>query len=212
MAGAGAPSRARPRGFAIENLPLFPLNTVLFPGGRLPLRIFEQRYMQMAKACLRDGTPFGVCLIREGAEVGAPATPVDMGCTARIAEWDMAQLGVLQIRALGERRFRILERRVQNDGLALARVELLEEERDGEIPPHCADCVRLLERIIEQSAAAPGAPPYRLDSALWVSSRLAEILPLPLDLKQALLELDDGRDRLQRLNDFLMTLPEQRPE
>jgi Lon protease-like protein len=173
---------------------------VLFPGGHLPLRIFEQRYMQMAKACLRDRTAFGVCLIREGAEVGAPATPADIGCTARIAEWDMAQLGVLQIRALGERRFRILERRVLADGLALASVELLEEESDAEIPPHCADCVRLLERIIEMPGAPPLAPPYRLDSALWVSSRLAELLPLPLAAKQELLELADGGARLDRVN------------
>jgi Lon protease-like protein len=81
---------------------------VLFPGGRLPLRIFEQRYMEMAKACLRDGTPFGVCLIRDGAEVGAAATPMEVGTLAKIESWDMPQLGVLQVSALGERRFRIL--------------------------------------------------------------------------------------------------------
>jgi Lon protease-like protein len=183
---------------------------VLFPGGRLPLRIFEQRYMEMAKACLRDGTPFGVCLIRDGTEVGAPATPAEVGCIARIAEWDMAQLGVLEIRALGERRFRIVERRVQSDGLALASVDLLQDETDAEIEPHCAACVRLLERILTQPGA-PVAPPYRLESALWVSSRLAEILPLPLDVKQALLELDDVRARLERLNDFLVSLPDRRP-
>src|SRR5258706_15580178 len=125
MARARAPSRACGRGGAIDNLPLFPLNPVLFPGGRLPLRIFEQRYMEMAKACLRDGSPFGVCLIREGAEVGAPATPVDIGCLARIAEWDMEQLGVLQVVARGERRFRVLERRAQADGLLRASIEPL---------------------------------------------------------------------------------------
>jgi Lon protease-like protein len=185
---------------------------VLFPGGRLPLRIFEQRYMEMAKACLRDGAPFGVCLIREGAEVGAPATPADIGCIARIAEWGMAQLGVLQIRALGERRFRILERQVQKDGLVRASVQLIAEESDAEIPVRCADCVRLLERFISGPGAQGLEPPYRMDSSLWVSSRLAEILPLPLDVKQALLELDDGRARLERLNDFLMSLPDPRSE
>ena len=200
MAGAGAPSGAGPRGFQIISLPLFPLNAVLFPGGRLPLRIFEQRYMEMAKACLRDSTPFGVCLIRDGAEVGAPATPVEIGCIARIVEWDMAQLGVLQIGAQGERRFRILERTVQADGLARASVQLIEEESDAEIPAHCADCVRLLERIISSPGAPVLQPPYRMDSSAWVSSRLAEILPLPLDVKQALLELDDGRARLERVN------------
>ena len=191
----------------MKDLPLFPLNAVLFPGGRLPLRIFEQRYMEMAKACLRDGSPFGVCLIHDGAEVGAPATPVDIGCLARIVEWDMEQLGVLQIGARGERRFRILERRVQADGLARASVQLMDEDGDSEIPAHCATCVRLLERIIEQPGAPPVEPPHRLDSSAWVSSRLAEILPLPLAVKQELLELADGRSRLERLNGFLTAHP-----
>jgi hypothetical protein len=185
---------------------------VLFPGGRLPLRIFEQRYLGMAKSCLRDGAPFGVVLIREGAEVGAPATPVELGCIARIVDWDMAQLGVLQIGARGERRFRIVERSVQCDGLARARVQLLEEESDAEIPPHCAGCVKLLERIIEQPGAPPIEPPHRLDSSVWVSSRLTEVLPLPLDVKQALLELDDGRARLERLNGFLTPSPAARSD
>jgi hypothetical protein len=183
-------------------LPLFPLKTVLFPGGRLPLRIFERRYMDMAKACLRDGTPFGVCLIREGAEVGSPATPVEVGCLARIAAWDMPQLGMLHITARGEQRFRILERRVQPDGLARADVELLSEDADAPIPESCAHCVRLLERVIEQQSLL-FEPPHRLDSASWVSSRLAELLPLPLPAKQELLELPDARTRIERLNMLL---------
>jgi Lon protease-like protein len=186
----------------VSEVPLFPLNTVLFPGGRLPLRIFEQRYMDMAKACLRDGSPFGVCLIREGREVGAPATPVDVGCLARIGHWDMPQLGLLQVTAVGERRFRIVERSVRPDGLALASVETLSDDRDSPVPASCGGCVRLLERIIEQQAGL-FEPPHRLDSASWVSSRLAEILPLPLAAKQELLELDDARARLERLNSLL---------
>ena len=93
---------------------------MLFPGGRLPLRIFEQRYMEMAKTCLKDGSPFGVCLIREGHEVGTPAVPAAVGTLARLTEWDMPQLGLLQVVARGEQRFRILERRTQADGLARA--------------------------------------------------------------------------------------------
>jgi Lon protease-like protein len=186
----------------MHELPLFPLNTVLFPGGRLPLRIFERRYMDMAKACLRDGTPFGVCLIREGAEVGSPATPVEVGCLARIAAWDMPQLGLLHITARGEQRFRILERRVQPDGLARADVELISEDADASIPESCAGCVRLLERVIEQQASL-FEPPHRLDSASWVSSRLAEVLPIPLAAKQELLELPDAGARLLRLSTLL---------
>ena len=179
---------------------------MLFPGGRLPLRIFEQRYMEMAKACLKDGSPFGVCLIREGAEVGTPATPSDVGTLARIASWDMPQLGVLHVAARGERRFRILARRVQPDGLARARVEILQEENDAEVPAACSTSVKLLERIIEQHPELLERP-HRLDSCAWVSARLAELLPLPLAAKQALLELDDARARLQRLNAALARAP-----
>jgi hypothetical protein len=186
----------------LTELPLFPLNTVLFPGGRLPLRIFEQRYMDMAKACLRDGTPFGVCLIREGREVGAPAIPAAVGTLARIAAWDMPQLGVLQITALGEQRFRILERHVQPDGLARASIEMMDEESDSAVPASCSACVKLLERVIEQQAGLLELP-HRLDSATWVSSRLAELLPLPLPAKQELLELDNARTRIERLNELL---------
>ena len=185
----------------MSDVPLFPLNTVLFPGGRLPLRIFEQRYMEMAKTCLKDRTPFGVCLIREGSEVGVPATPVEVGCLARIGDWDMPQLGMLHITARGEQRFRIVERSVQPDGLARAAVELLPQDNDSEIPEGCSGCVRLLERVIEQQSALFDSP--HLDSASWVSSRLAELLPLPLAAKQELLELSDARARLQRLNALL---------
>lgn len=176
---------------------------MLFPGGRLPLRIFEQRYMGMAKACLRDSSPFGVCLIREGEEVGAPASPVDIGCIARIGAWDMPQLGVLQITARGEERFRILERRVQSDGLARASVELLPQDADSAIPETCARCAELLQRMIDEHGEAYMDPPYRLESSAWVSARLAELLPLPLPAKQELLELFDGQTRLLRLNALL---------
>jgi hypothetical protein len=172
---------------------------VLFPGGRLPLRIFENRYMDMAKNCLKDGTPFGVCLIVQGKEVGEPALPAPVGTLARIGEWDMPQLGMLHIVALGGQRFRILERRVQPDGLAVASIETLAEDADAAVPGTCKTCVRLLERVIEQQPAL-FEPPHRLDSASWVGARLVEVLPLPLPAKQELLELSDARLRLERLN------------
>ena len=178
------------------------MQNVLFPEGRLPLRIFETRYMDMAKACLRDNSPFGVCAIREGAEVGAPATPHDIGTLARIGDWEMPQLGLLQVIAHGERRFRILERRVEPSGLQRARVELLAPEGDATVPASCVLCARLLERVIEQQPdVLPG--PHRLDSCAWVGARLAELLPLPLHAKQELLELSDPVTRLERLNALL---------
>lgn len=158
--------------------------------------------MDMAKRCLKDEAPFGVCAIREGHEVGAPAVPADIGCTARITQWDMAQLGLLEVIAQGEQRFRILERRVERSGLQLAKVELLPAERDAAVADSCAACVRLLERVIEQHGALIPSP-HKLDSAAWVSARLAELLPLPLARKQELLELDDAATRLERVNSLL---------
>ena len=182
----------------MKDLPLFPLATVLFPGGLLPLRLFEQRYLEMAKACLRDATDFGVCRIQEGAEVGAPATPEAVGCLARIVQWDMQQLGVLQIVAQGTRRFRILERRLQADGLARATAELLPEEADAPVPERLSICRRLLERIAAEHGERIFAPPLRFESSAWVGARLAEVLPLPGPEKQRLLELD-GVARLEAL-------------
>ena len=172
---------------------------MLFPGGRLPLRIFEMRYMDMAKACLKDGTPFGVCLIVAGKEVGEPATPAPIGTLARIGEWDMPQLGVLHVIAKGEQRFRILERRVQKDGLTRGKIELLADDVDSPVPESGKTCVRLLERVLEQQPAL-FEPPHRFDSASWVSARLVEVLPLPLPAKQELLELGDAGARLGRLS------------
>lgn len=202
MEGAGAPPAPRRRERPIEDLPLFPLNTVLFPGGRLPLRLFEQRYLEMAKVCLKDNAPFGVCLIREGREVGAPAVPAKVGTLARIVDWDMAQLGVLQVVACGEGRFRLLERRTQPDGLARGRAEPIADDEDGPVPAGAARCARLLERVIQETPEAIAAP-HRLDSASWVGMRLAELLPLPLESKQELLELTDARERLERLTGLL---------
>ncbi|HEX6412000.1 MAG TPA: LON peptidase substrate-binding domain-containing protein [Burkholderiales bacterium] len=200
MEGARAPPRPLASGeLRIEDLPLFPLLAVLFPGGRLPLRIFESRYMDMAKACLKDGSPFGVCLILEGGEVGTPATPAAVGTTARISSWDMPQLGLLHVSARGEQRFRIRSRRVQSDGLARAAVDLIPPEKDDEIPAAHRGAVRLLERLIERHPELLERP-HRLDSCAWVSARLAELLPLPLTTKQALLELDDGRVRLEKVH------------
>jgi uncharacterized protein len=189
-----------------EEVPLFPLHTVLFPGGRLPLRIFEQRYMEMAKTCLKDNAPFGVCLIHQGKEVGEPAVPVGVGCLARIAEWDMPQLGVLQVTARGESRFRILDQRVQADGLVRASIELLPEGEDVPLPQAAARYAKLLERVIEQHPALLERP-HRLDSSAWVSARLAELLPLPLEAKQALLETENGRARLEKLDAFVRIEP-----
>lgn len=187
-----------------RNVPLFPLNTVLFPGGLLPLRIFEQRYLEMAKACLRDGTPFGVCLIREGAEVGTPATHEELGCLARIAQWDMQQLGLLQLVARGGERFRVLARRVRADGLILADIELLAEDADVPMPEKFRACRQLLERIVAEHGERLFSKPFLFDSSAWVGARLAEVLPLPAAAKQKLLALNDSLQRLEIVQRLLV--------
>lgn len=188
---------------ARRTLALFPLHTVLFPGGLLPLRVFEQRYLHMVAACLREDEPFGVCLISEGGEVGAPAVPHAVGCAARIAQWDMQQLGVLNITAQGEHRFRVLERRVQSDGLTVCEAEVLAPEDDAPLAERHAMCARLLKAIADEGGSAQLAKPFRYESASWVSARLAEILPLPLAFKQQLLEMDGSAQRLEALRQIL---------
>jgi Lon protease-like protein len=182
---------------------LFPLGVVLFPGGVLPLRVFETRYMDMTRDCMKHGKPFGVCLIREGREVGAPAVPEQTGCLARIEQWDMQQLGVLNLRTLGEERFRVLSTRANEQGLVLGEIETLSPEEDAPVPEDCSPCADLVRRVVEDQGAAMFAEPYRYDSARWVGYRLAEILPLPMPAKQKLLELDDPLARLSILQKIL---------
>lgn len=189
---------------ATSDVPLFPLGTVLFPGGLLPLKIFEQRYLEMAKGCLRGGTPFGVCLIREGSEVGTPATHEALGCLARIVQWDMPQLGLLQVVAQGGERFRVLNRRIQADGLIVAGIEVLAERADTPLPESFLACRQLLERIVAEHGERLFARPFLLDSSAWVGARLAEVLPLPTAARQKLLELDDSLQRLEILQRLLV--------
>jgi uncharacterized protein len=186
---------------AEQRLPVFALNAVLFPGGSLSLKVFESRYVEMTKACLRDGTPFGVCLIREGHEVGDPALTASVGCTARIAQWDLPHPNLFHIAAVGEQRFRIVGSEVDALGLIVCEAELLAAEPAGEAPD--ALCVSVLASAVEQFGADRFPQPIALDDAAWVSYRLAEILPIEVALKQQLLEIPAGQ-RLEILHDLLV--------
>ena len=188
---------------APERIPIFPLQAVLFPGGLLPLRIFETRYMDMAKDCLKQGTPFGVCLIREGGEVGAPAVPEPIGCDARIVDCDMEELGILKVRAQGGERFRIVSSEVSRAGLIVAEVEPLPPESGREEAPGMAECADFLRKVIAGIGPERFAEPLAYDDASWVGFRLAEILPLRPDVKQKLLELTDAGLRMAVLHRFL---------
>ena len=191
-------------------IPLFPLQSVLFPGGRLPLRIFEQRYMDMAKVCLKESTSFGICLIAEGEEVARagqkPATPHRVGTLAHIADWDMQTLGVLDIIAQGGDRFRLLRYWVEDSGLLKGEAELIAAPAVLPVPGSYARLVPLLRAIVDEMAAgAPHAPamPHRFYDAGWLGMRYAEVLPIPVAAKQKLLEIDDSIDRLEIIYRFL---------
>ena len=194
-----------PAGTTIETvrLPIFPLNTVLFPGSLLPLKVFEQRYLDMAAASLKDQAPFGICLIASGNEVGGGAEPHPVGTLASIDQWEMEQLGILMITVRGGRRFRIIDSRVGPDKLLEATVELLAESEPTPFPPERARLLPLLRRIVEDLGPERLPAPHRYDEAEWVGYRITEILPIQNLAKQKLLELDDPLARLEILEKYL---------
>ncbi len=187
------------------SLPLFPLHAVLLPGAALGLRVFERRYLDMLRECSRQESNFGVCLILDGEEVGAPASPAAFGVEARIEDFDVGADGVLMLRLRGQRRFHVLRTRVRDNGLVLADVQWSAPDHDDELRPEHALLATVLEHIIEQagSAFAPSHP-AQLEQAAWVGWRLAELLPLEEPQRLQLLQHDDPH---QRLEDLLRWMP-----
>jgi Lon protease-like protein len=181
-----------------DSIPLFPLNIVLFPGGPLPLRIFETRYVDMVRRCMREERGFGVVLIREGREVG-PAETFDVGTLAKIVDFHQLSDGLLGLSCIGQQRFRIRSRSRQADGLNLAAVDWLAAQPEVAVPPRHARLSALLKTVLPQLGEVYTDMAMRLDDAAWVGHRLAEILPIALPDKQALLELDDPLQRLDAL-------------
>jgi Lon protease-like protein len=193
----------RPARAGSAEIPLFPLNTVLFPGGPLSLRIFEPRYLDMVRACMRDSSSFGVVLIRAGMEAGAVSSTAEIGTAARIVDFDQLPDGLLGIMCAGEQKFRVESRRVQGDGLNIGTVTWLPPEAPASLPPEHAHLGQLLRRVLPQLGNVYQALPTQFDDAGWVSARLAEILPISLSDKQQCLELDDPLARLSRLAPFI---------
>ncbi len=190
----------------IITLPLFPLHTVLFPGGPLPLRIFEPRYLDMVSQCMRTESAFGICLIREGKEVGEAAQTYEIGTLATISYWHKCNDGLLGITVRGGQRFRILEVEVLPNHLTRARVELLPDEPPVTIPAEFQPMVDLLRNMLESLNHPYIKLPRHYDNASWVGGRLAELLPLKLDQKQHFLQLNDPLQRLERLFNIIQTL------
>lgn len=180
-----------------DSLPLFPLNTVLFPGGLLPLRIFEPRYLDLIRDSARAGSGFGICLILDGREVGEPATPAALGCEARIVDFATTAEGLLGITVQGGRRFHVMRSRARDNGLVVAEVTWLAEEASQRVLPEHGLLASLLQRLQDRADL-----PYektQLQDAGWVSWRLAEWLPLTMPQRQLLLQESDPHRRLQWL-------------
>jgi uncharacterized protein len=189
-------------------LPLFPLRTVLFPGGLLPLKVFEQRYIDMTKDCLKDNRPFGVCLLTEGDEVAKPhAAPpafVKIGTLATISNWDMPQLGILHVATEGGERFQVQSHTVQPSGLVVAEVTSISPEPRQPLADTYSPLARFVELIATRIGPENFPAAHAYDDASWVGYRLAELLPLPLNIKQSMLEINDADVRLKVLQKFLV--------
>jgi Lon protease-like protein len=195
------------------SIPLFPLSTVLFPGGLLPLQIFEVRYLDMVNKCIADGTGFGVVALTQGGEVRKPGvheTFASVGTTAKIAEWQAPLPGLLHIACIGESRFRIASSEQLRHGLWMATVEPIADDLPVDMPAELRNTAAALEKLIASlrkegvaDTDMPVRPPYRLEDCGWVANRWCELLPVPAAQKQRLLELDNPVVRLELIQDLL---------
>lgn len=189
---------------APEPLALFPLASVLFPGGQLDLRIFEPRYLDLIRDCSRNERGFGVCLIVEGTEAGEPARPAGIGTEARIIDFFTRPDGLLGIRVEGHGRFEVETATARSDGLLLAKVDWRDAEPMLSLPAEYGLLATILERIHEHMAGSIGSiDRARYDDASWVGFRLAEAFPLDNTERQLLLQIDDPLQRLDQLMHYL---------
>lgn len=186
------------------DIPLFPLPVVLFPGGRLPLRIFEPRYLDMVRDCAATGGCFGVCLINNREDTSHPATHLRAGTTAVISDFSTLDDGLLGIVAHGQQRFIIQSTRMRDNGLLMAAVNLLAETPSFEVPEEYSVLSLIAGRMMEQVGERyPSFQPADLQDAVWLGYRLAELLPLENSERQSLLQLSDPVQRLQVLLELL---------
>lgn len=212
---------------SLSSLPLFPLGTVLYPGGLLPLQIFEVRYLDMIGKCHKTDAPFGIVSLTEGSEVRKPAKTTSkgadsggdgfaqesfnaVGTLAKITEFSNPQSGLMVIQCVGVHRFTITRRDKLKHGLWIADVTRMEDDMSVKIPhdlQKCADALGKLIKGLLQGETPPEnmpmLPPYQLEDCSWVANRWCELLPIPVSVKQRLLELDNPLLRLELIGDIL---------
>ncbi len=195
----------------LNSLPLFPLGTVLFPQGALPLRIFEVRYLDMISKCIQAGAPFGVIALTEGAEVQVPQGQeafANVGTLANITHHASPQPGLKVVQCVGAQRYRITRRERLKHGLWVADVEHLEPDMSVQLPPELESCAAILRKVI--SSLPPQVGSSQLEASAeawndcgWIANRWCELLPIPLPIKQRMLELDNPVIRLELVSDML---------
>ena len=191
-------------------LPLFPLGTVLFPGGLLPLKVFEARYLDLISHCLRTQTPFAVVRIRQGGELRGNSSGKTLlesvGVLAHLQEVDAEQPGILRVRCTGGLRVHLGAPYQRDDGLWLAPANAGTPEDPAAVPLQLQPSAQALGRAIDSLASQghrPFLPPHQLDDAGWVANRWCEILPISSAAKQRLMALDEPVLRLQLVQDYL---------
>jgi Lon protease-like protein len=210
---AAAPGTAVPAALTLQSLPLFPLSAVLFPDGLLSLRVFEVRYLDMISKCRKAGAPFGVVSLTQGNEVRQPGVQEafsQVGTLATILDFETPKPGLMLLRATGAQRFRITSSQQLKHGLWVADVERLPVDMTVAVPDDLKPTAEALARLIQSLQLKAGTAdqmplqePYKLDDCGWVANRWCELLPLPVALKQRLMELDNPLVRLELVSDVL---------
>ncbi len=190
---------------ANETIPLFPLGTVLFPDGPLPLRVFEPRYLDMVSRCMKEGSEFGVVLLMSGSEIGEAETAT-IGTLARILDWYQGSDGILGITAVGTERFVLNTSSRQTDGLYLGDVAPIAAEPTCVLPDEYQSMAALLEVIINDLGKLYENLDKNYTDATWVGRRFAEILPMSLEDKQRCLEMNDPIERLRYIRPLLRSI------
>ena len=189
----------------MQDIPLFPLGTVLYPGGPLPLRIFETRYLDMISACLKGDTMFGVLLISDGSDTG-PATTHDVGTLARIVDWYQGSDGLLGVTAVGVQRFQLMDCTRRANGLNVGTVELLDFAVPQQLPDEYRPLAHILAGVLDDLGKLYDLLDKDYEDAGWVAYRYAEILPISPEQKQSCLETEDPIERLQMMREVLKTV------
>ena len=187
-------------------IPLFPLDAVLFPGGALPLRIFEPRYLDMISDCMKSESGIGVILIKDGHEAGAAAKVHELGTISYISYWHKRTDGMLGITLAGEQRFRVLSTEIKDNQLTVAEIELLPKFNGSTKAYDDELFVKLLKQIIAQLEPPYSTMTKHYDDPDWVSARLIELLPLQLIEKQKMLMMEDVNERINYLHPLLVSM------